>query len=100
MISCPECGEPLDSDKLLFKMDYSVIECANCGSRWNLKVRRNKFYRVFGAIFGCLSFILLSAIMAIWGLLWLGVIAFFVILGVGFLIMRNFVEKFIEIVKY
>ena len=100
MISCPKCGEPLDDHKLLFKMDYSVIECVDCGSRWNLKIKRNKFYRVFGAIFGGLSFILLAAIMAIWGLLWLGIIAAVVLLGVGFIIMRNFVEKFIEIIKY
>jgi DNA-directed RNA polymerase subunit RPC12/RpoP len=100
MIRCPECNDPLNGFKLLFKSDYSKIECGNCGSKWNLKVRRNKFYRIFGAVFGVVSALVLALIIVFFGLLWLGVIAAVVLLGIVFLIMRNFVEKFIEIIKY
>jgi len=100
MIKCPKCGEPLNGYKLLFKPDYSKIECGNCGSTWNLKVKRNRFYRVFGGVFGALSSVILAAIIIFFGLLWLGVITAVILCGIGFLIMRNFVERFIEIVKY
>lgn len=100
MIKCPKCGEPLNGYKLLFKSDYSKIQCGNCGSIWNLKVKRNKFYAIANGLFGGLSALLLAVIVSFLGLLWLGIIAAVFFLGVWVLVMRKFVEKFIEIVKY
>ncbi len=100
MIKCPKCDKPLNGFKLLFKSNYSKIECGNCGSKWNLKVSKNKFYRIFGGVFGALSAVVLAVIIIFFGLLWLGLIAAVILCGIGFLIIRNFVERFIEIVKY
>ncbi len=97
MIKCPKCDKPLNGFKLLFKTDYSKIECGNCGSKWNLKVKKNKslLWGVSGGVFGPLAFLAFSFL----GFLW-GSIAVIALLIIYYLVMRNFVENFIEIVKY
>ncbi len=97
MIKCPKCGKPLNGFKLLFKMDYSVIECGNCGSKWNLKIKKNKslLWGVSGGVFAALAFLALRFL----GFLWGSIVAI-ALLAIYYLVMHNFVENFIEIVKY
>jgi len=97
MIKCPKCDKPLNGFKLLFKLDYSKIECSNCGSKWNLKVKKNKslLWGVSGGVFAAVSYLALLFL----GFLW-GSIAAITLLVIYYLVMHNFVEKFIEIVKY
>ena len=47
MVKCPHYKQPVSNSKFLYKTDYSIVECDNCGNKMKIN---NNFGDVCGAL--------------------------------------------------
>jgi len=100
MIKCPQCEQPVSNSKFLFKTDYSIVECDNCGYQMKIKINRN-FSGIIGALTGALNGLLAYTVLNFLGLLQgLGLLILILLVELGLIAIYTLkkIDNFVNIV--
>ena len=95
MIQCPQCQREISEYKFLFKSDYSIVECDNCGKK--LKIKRTWGGTMLGGILGGINGIIGYLALNFWGII-PGLAILLLIIIIEIWIDVKLIDKTVEII--